>query len=168
MPKIAVAARHAMPVKRVRTNRFGSSPGGKIRGASTRSSRIRSMPAQTRERAHRSEQTRLGQQRNNQAPPSGPGARTASSRSRKEARTSIRLATLAHAISNRKIAEPISARIAAALPPPDAAAWARPVCNIQRFSQSGILARFLRHVIGCGLRLFERHSGFHLPPTLEN
>jgi len=46
--------------------------------------------------------------------PSGPpyGGRTASSRSRKEVRTRKRLATFAHAMSNRKTAEPISARIA--------------------------------------------------------
>ena len=87
---------------------------GKLAGAIWRSSwmpnHARATPSAVPPPASTSASASIWRTRRHQLPPNA--VRTASSRSRSETRTSIRLATLAQAISSRKITAPISARMA--------------------------------------------------------
>ena len=84
---------------------------GRLAGAMSRSSLMpnaaSAIPAAAPATASSSASASIWRTRRHQLPPSA--VRTASSRSRSDARTSSRLATFAQAISSRKITAPISA-----------------------------------------------------------
>ena len=90
-------------------------------------------------------------------------ARTASSRSRAEARTSSRLATFAHAISSTNTTAPISATSCGRT----SATRSSCIGSMRRFMFDGLLdreaaAQIRRQPIELRLRLLERHAGLQL------
>ena len=115
MPKMAAASRPATAVNASTAESIRMvSRRGRFAGAMTSNSWIPNQasarPAVAPMAASRNASASICRARCHQVAPIA--ARTASSRSRREARTSRRLATLAQAISRRKITAPMSARMA--------------------------------------------------------